>query len=150
VSAYSTFSYAAYALSVCALVHLSSLLIGPSVIEFLGLPPNVVIAAQSGDWIHVVSTIMAVAFFYVLMAWLCFRARPPLVISKISRFVLWVFAIVCTLRGLSVVLFMSAMLEGNFGSSPLKVWFFFWASIFMLTIGVALISGLLRTRKLEA
>ena len=58
--------------------------------------------------------------------------------GKITRAILWFFALIFTLRGMLVFLFVPTIMAGRNGGDGTLFWFHVGASIFVLTIGLAL------------
>ncbi len=79
------------------------------------------------------------------VGWLSWRAKPPRVSGKLARFILIVFAAIFTVRGLMAVFVVPAVMKGSIGPDPVKFWFHVLASIFVLSIGLALTKGLVKT-----
>jgi len=136
-----SFRYAAVALTVGALAHIIGHVMGPKTIEFMGAPPDVVQGARDGTFSYYAMMTGIIGLLSGL-AWLSFTKTT----HKLSRICLWVFSVIFTLRGLLFLLFIPAIFVGNFGPMPIKFWFHFFASIFVLSIGMALVRGLWKTK----
>lgn len=146
MGAKTSFSYAAFALAVAALIHVIGLIMGPDAIAFLGAPDEFVQMLRDGDWVWPVFVTLAIAGLLAGLAWLSWRSTPPRISGKVSRAILWLFAVIFTLRGLMIGLFVPAIMARNIGD-PVLFWFHVGASLVVLTIGVALAHGLYKTRK---
>ena len=143
MSAKALFNYAALALTAGALLHVVGLLMGPDAIKFLGAPPEVVQSIAEGGFYGLVIT-LAIAALLAGLAILSWRARTSS--GKITRAILWFFAFIFTLRGMLVFLFVPAIMAGRNGGDGTLFWFHVGASIFVLTIGLALGLALWKTR----
>ena len=122
---------------------------GPDAIAFLGAPDEFVQGARDGDWLWTIAVTLGIAGLLAGLAWLLWRARPPKVGGKVTRLILWLFAVIFTLRGLMVSLFVPAIMARNYGD-PALFWFHVGASIFVLTIGLAMVHGLFKTRNFSS
>jgi len=136
-----SFHYAGGALIIGALTHIAGHIIGPEAIGFMGAPPDVVQGARDGTLLYY-AMITAIIGLLLGLAWLAFRQAS----HRASRLCLWVFAVIFTIRGLLFIVFIPAALKGIYGPDPTKFWFHFFASIFVLSIGIALIKGLWKTK----
>ena len=136
-----SFYYAATALSVGALAHVVGHIMGPKAIEFMGAPPDVVLGAQDKTLLYYV-IMVSITGLLLGLAWLSFTKTR----HKLSRICLWVFSVIFAIRGLLFLLFIPAIFARNFGPTPIKFWFHFFASIFILSIGLALMNGLWKTK----
>ena len=132
-----SFRYASSALMMGAFAHIAGHIMGPEAIEFMGAPPDVVQGAREGTFLYY-AIIASIIGLLLGLAWLSLRKTT----HKLSRICLWVFSVIFTMRGILFFLFFPAILKGNFGPMPIKFWFHFCASIFVLSIGLALMSGL--------
>ena len=148
MSAKRSFTYAAIALALGSLLHIIGLILGPDAIAFLGAPDEFVQMLRDGDWVWPVFVTLAITGLLAGLAWLSWRTRPPKASGVSTRAILWVFAVIFTLRGLMVGLFVPAIMARKIGD-PLLFGFHVGASIVVLTIGAALAYGLYKTRKLS-
>lgn len=139
------FNYAALALFAGALLHVVGLLMGPDAIEFLGAPKEFVEGARNGDWAWTAFVTLGIAALLAGLGFLSLRARPPRTLGKFSRFILIAFAAIFTVRGILAAFFLPAIFKGEIGPDPLNFWFHFAASLFVLSIGLALTKGLVKT-----
>jgi len=146
VSARALFDYAALALGEGALLHVVGLIMGPDAIRFLGAPPEVVQSIAEGSFYGPAIT-LAIAALLAGLAFLSWRTRTTS--GKITRFFLWLFAFVFILRGMLVFLFVPAIMAGRNGGDATLFWFHVGASIFVLTIGLALGFALWKTRAVK-
>lgn len=135
------FRYATVAFAIGALAHIIGHLMGPQTIEFMGAPPDVVQGARDGTLLYY-ALMSGIIGLLLGLAWLSATKAT----HKLARIFLWIFSIIFTLRGLLFLLFIPAIFTGNFGPMPIKFWFHFCASIFVLSIGMALMSGLWKTK----
>ena len=142
----SLFNYAAITLLAGAILHVGALLLGPEAIKFIGAPPNVVQSVADKTFYGPAIT-LAIAGLLVALAVLSFRAKTSA--HKFIRLILWVFAVIFTVRGLLTFLFVPAIMAGRDGGNATLFWFHVGASVFVLTIGVALLLGLFKTRKIR-
>ena len=136
-----SFRYAATALMIGALAHIVGHFMGPQAIEFMGAPPDVVQGSQDGTLLYY-AMIASITGLLAGLAWLSLRKTT----HRFSRICLWVFSVIFTVRGVLFLLFIPAILKGNVGPMPVKFWFHFFASIFVFSIGLALMSGLWKTK----
>lgn len=136
-----SFLYAACALILAALAHIAGHLMGPEAIGFMGAPPDVVQGARDGTVLYYAMMAGIVGLLFGL-AWLILRQSD----GKLSRILLWIFAVIFSLRGALFVLFIPPLIKGELGPDPTKFWFHFFASIFVLSIGVSISWGLWKTR----
>jgi len=135
------FKYASLALIVGVLGHIIGHIMGPETIGFMGAPPDVVQGALDRTILYYVMMTGIIGLLSGL-AWLAWTKTN----HRVSRIILWIFSVIFTLRGALVLFFIPAIFKGYFGSDPTKFWFHFCASIFVLSIGLALVSGLWKTR----
>jgi len=135
------FYYAAMALMIGAFAHIVGHIMGPEAIGFMGAPPDVVQGARDRTLLYYAVLVCIIGLLFGL-AWLSLRKTK----HKLSRICLWVFSVIFTVRGLLFLLFIPAVLKGNFGPVPSKFWFHFFASIFVLSIGLSLMCGLWKTK----
>lgn len=138
------FNYAALALIAGALLHVVGLLMGPEAVKFLGAPPNVVQSIADGTFYGPAIT-LAIAGLLGVLAFLSLKAKTSS--HKFLRAILWLFAFIFTLRGLLIFLFVPAIMAGRNGDDATLFWFHVGASLFVLTIGIALGWALFKTRK---
>lgn len=138
------FNYSALALLAGSLLHVVGLIMGPDAIRFLGAPPDVVQSVADKTFYGPAIT-LAIAGLLAGLSYLAWKAKTSA--NKFVRLILWVFAAIFTLRGLLVFLFVPAIMAGRDGGNPTLFWFHVCASVFVLTIGVALGLALLKTRK---
>ena len=136
------FSYAAIALTIGALVHVVGHFMGPETIEFMGAPPDVVQGARDGTALYYAMIIVIIGLLSSL-AYFTKKKKK----NRLIRLFLWVFAGIFLLRGLLFILFIPPILNGTLGPDPSKFLFHFFASIFILTIGVSLVQGLWKSRE---
>ena len=141
------FNYAALALGAGALLHIGGLLLGPEAIKFLGAPPDVVQSVADKTFYGPAMT-FAIAALLAGLAVLSLKARKSS--HKIVRAILWLFALIFTLRGLLIFLFVPAIMAGRDGGDAKLFWFHVGASLFVLTIGLALGWALYKTRKMAS
>lgn len=128
-----------------AFAHIAGHFMGPKAIEFMGAPADVVQGAREGTYLYY-TMIVSITGLLTGLAWLaCKKAK-----HKLTRIFLWGFSVIFTVRGAFFLLFIPAILKGAFGPMPLKFWFHFIASIFVLSIGFALMNGLWKTRTSNA
>ncbi|NNC38672.1 MAG: hypothetical protein HKO02_14535 [Hyphomonadaceae bacterium] len=149
MQAKTSFGYAAIALGVGSLVHIVGLALGPDALAFLGAPQEFVQGARDGDWLWTSIVTLGIAGLLAILAWLSWRAKTLRENDGMARSILWLFAGIFTLRGLMVGLFVPAIMERNIGD-PSLLWFHVGASVFVLTIGLALLHGLYKTRGISA
>lgn len=147
MSAKALFNYAALALGAGALLHIGGLLMGPDAIKFLGAPPEVVQSVADGSFYGPAIT-LAIAGLLAGLAFLSWKAKSGS--NKIIRATLWLFAFIFTLRGLLIFLFVPAIMAGRNGGDAKLFWFHVGASLFVLTIGLALAMGLWKTRAVKS
>lgn len=138
------FTYAAICLIIGGVSHIIGYFMGPEAVDFMGAPPETVQSMKDGTWPAKIACFSIAGLLFVL-ALLCLNARPPKKAGKIARVVLIVFSLIFTLRGLLVVLFIPGVVTGNMGADPLKFWFHVFASLFVLSIGLAMTKGLVKT-----
>lgn len=124
-----------------ACAHIAGHFMGPKAIEFMGAPPDVVQGARDRTCLYY-TMIVSITGLLTSLAWLAFKKAK----QKLPRIILWVFSVIFTVRGAFFLLFIPAILDGSFRPMPLKFWFHFFASIFVLSIGLALVNGLWKTR----
>lgn len=136
-----SFRYAAVALTIGALAHIIGHVMGPKTIEFMGGPLDVVQGARDGTLLYY-AVMAGIIGLLSGLAWLSFTKTT----HKLSRICLWFFSVIFTVRGAFFLLFIPAILERNYGPMPIKFLFHFFASIFVLSIGMALMSGLWKTK----
>ena len=146
MSARALFNYAAITLGAGALLHVVGLIMGPDAIRFLGAPPEVVQSIAEGSFYGPAIT-LAIAALLAGLAFLSWRTRTAS--GKITRVFLWFFAFVFILRGMLVFLFVPAIMAGRNGGDATLFWFHVGASIFVLTIGLALGFALWKTRAVK-
>lgn len=140
----SLFTYASLALLAGALVHVVGLIMGPDAVQFLGAPPDVVQSIAEGTFYGAFLT-LAIAGLLVGLAIFAWKSKSSN--HRLVRVILWIFAVIFTLRGLLVFLFVPAIMAGRNGGDQTLLWFHIAASVFVLTIGVALGLALLKSRK---
>lgn len=145
MTAQRTFTYASAALFIGGLIHVIGLFMGPDAIAFLGAPEAFVQDYRDGKLLHVYAVTLGIAGLLFWLGWLSWRARPPRIAGKFTRFVLILFAAIFTLRGLLIIFFIPAIFKGSYNVDPLMFWFHVAASAFVLTIGLALTQGLVKT-----
>ena len=114
------FRYAAIALMIGAFAHIVGHIMGPKAIEFMGAPPDVVQGARDGTLLYY-AMLTSIAGLLSGLAWLSFRKTT----HKLSRICLWLFSVIFTMRGVLFLLFIPAILKGNFWPMPIKFWFHF-------------------------
>jgi len=146
VRAQTLFKYAALALGASALLHVVGLMMGPDAIKFLGAPQEVVQSVADKTFYGPAIT-LAIAGLLAALAVLSWKAKNTS--NKVIRTILWLFAFIFTLRGLLIFLFVPAIMAGRNGGDATLCWFHVGASVFVLTIGVALLLGLFKTRKIR-
>ena len=139
------FSYAAIALTIGALGHVVGHFMGPETIAFMGAPPDVVQGARDGTALYYTMMIAII----VLLSSLAFLARKQKK-NQLIRLFLWAFSGIFLLRGLLFILFIPPILNGTLGADPSKFLFHFFASIFVLTIGISLVLGVWKSRPNQA
>ena len=139
------FTYATAALAAGALLHVVGILLGPDAVLFLGAPETLVDQARNGDWTRLTAITLAIAGLLAGLAWLSWRTRPPRVSGKLVRFILIAFATIFTVRGIMAFLFIPAFFRGAHVEDPTKFFFHAAASLFVLSIGLALTQGLVKT-----
>lgn len=139
------FSYAAIALSIGALGHVVGHFMGPETISFMGAPPDVVQGARDGTVLYYIM-ISAIIGLLSGLAYLSKKQSK----NRLTRLFLWVFTGIFLLRGLLFILFIPPILNGTLGPDPSKFLFHFFASIFVLTIGMSLVLGLWKSRENRA
>jgi len=125
-------------------LHIIGLLMGPDAVKFLGAPQEVVQSVADKTFYGPAITLV-IAGLLAGLAFLSWKAKTST--NKILRFVLWLFAFIFTVRGLLVFLFVPAIMAGRNGGDALLFWFHVGASIFVLTIGLALSWALFKSRK---
>lgn len=116
---------------------------GPEAVKFLGAPQEIVQSIADGTFYGPAIT-LSIAALLAGLAMLSWKAKSST--HKILRAILWLFAVIFTLRGLLIFLFVPAIMAGRDGGNPTLFWFHIGASLFVLTIGVALGLALLKTR----
>jgi hypothetical protein len=136
-----SFQYAAIALIIGALAHIGGHIMGPDTIGFMGAPPDVIQGARDGTLLYyaMMAGIIGLLSGLAYLAWSKKKGR-------VVRLVLWVFTIFFILRGMIFVFFIWPAITGFMGDDLAKFWFHFIASLFILTIGLALGLGLWKTR----
>jgi len=127
-----------------ALLHVVGLIMGPEAVKFLGAPPEVVQSIADKTFYGPAIT-LAIAALLAGLGWLSWKGRTST--NKGLRVILWLFAFIFTLRGLLIFLFVPAIMAGRNGGDPMLFWFHIGASIFVLTIGIAVGWALYKTRK---
>lgn len=135
------FLYSAIALTIGALVHVVGHFMGPETIAYLGAPPDVVQGARDGTALYY-AMIIAIIGLLSGLAYLAKKQKK----NQLTRIFLWAFAGIFLLRGLLFILFIPPVLSGTMGPDPRKFLFHFFASIFILTIGMSLVLGLWKSR----
>lgn len=138
------FQHASVALIAGALLHVVGLIMGPDAIKFLGAPPDVVQSVADGTFYGPAIT-LAIAALLGGLAVLAWKAKTST--NKLIRFILWVFAVIFTVRGLLAFLFVPAIMAGRDGGNATLFWFHVGASVIVLTIGLALVLALYKSRK---
>ena len=146
MSARALFNYAAIVLGTGALLHVVGLIMGPDAVKFLGAPPEVVQSIAEGSFYGPAIT-LAIAALLAGLAFLSWRTQKAS--GKITRVFLWFFAFVFILRGMLVFLFVPAIMAGRNGGDATLFWFHVGASVFVLTIGLALGLALWKTRAVK-
>lgn len=119
---------------------------GPEAVKFLGAPPEVVQSIAEGSFYGPAIT-LAIAGLLAGLAVLSWKAKNTS--HKIIRAILWLFALIFTLRGLLIFLFVPAIMAGRDSGDAKLFWFHVGASFFVLTIGLALGFALFKTRKVK-
>lgn len=137
-------NYAALALVAGALLHVIGLMMGPEAVKFLGAPPEIVQSIADKTFYGPAIT-LAIAALLAGLAVLAWRAKGSS--HKVLRAILWLFALIFTLRGLLIFLFVPAIMAGRDGGDAKLFWFHVGASFFVLTIGLALGLALFKMRK---
>ena len=135
------FSYAAIALTIGALGHVVGHFMGPETIAFMGAPPDVVQGARDGTALYY-SMIIVIVGLLSSLAYLAKKQKK----NQFTRLFLLAFAGIFLIRGLLFILFIPPVLNGTLGADPSKFIFHFFASIFILTIGMSLVLGLWKSR----
>lgn len=136
------FSYAATALIVGALGHVVGHFMGPETISFMGAPPDIVQGARDRTTLYY-NMILAIIALLSGLAYLAKKKKK----GHLTRLFLWIFTGIFLIRGLLFILFIPPILSGTMGSNSSKFLFHFFASIFVLTIGMSLAFGLWTSRK---
>lgn len=136
------FSYAATALIIGALGHVVGHFMGPETIAFMGAPPDVVQGARDGTTLYY-AMILAIIVLLLGLAFLTRKQKK----RPLTRLFLWVFAGIFLLRGVLFILFIPPLFNGTLGPDANKFLFHFFASIFVLTIGISMAQGLWKSRK---
>ncbi|WP_154813704.1 hypothetical protein [Hellea balneolensis] len=127
-----------------ALLHVGGLLMGPEAVRFLGAPQEVVQSVADKTFYGLTITLVIAA----LLAGLAFMAhKAKTSFKRAIRIILWVFAFIFTARGLLIFLFVPANMEGRNGGDAMLFCFHVGASLFVLSIGIALIFALMKSRK---
>lgn len=136
-----SFQYTALALFISSLAHIIGHFLGPEAIGFMGAPPDFVEGARQGTWLYY-TTILGIIGLLFTLAYAAYKDHK----GKAARLFLWIFAIIFTFRGLLFILFIPPIISGEIGASAAKFWFHFFASLYVLSIGLALVRGLWKTR----
>lgn len=142
LSSKTCFSYAAAALIIGSLGHVVGLFMGPETIAFMGAPPDVIQGARDGTALYY-AMILAIISLLSGLAYLAKKNNK----GHLTRLFLWVFTSIFLIRGLLFILFIPPILSGNLGPNSSKFFFHFFASIFVLTIGMSLAFGLWSSQK---
>lgn len=129
------------ALLIAALGHVVGHFMGPEAVKFMGAPPDVVQGARDKTILYhiMISGIIVLLSVLAILSWKRSKGRY-------ARLFLWLFSGIFIIRGLLFLLFIPPMISGSLGPSPIKFWFHFLASLYVLSIGVALAIGLRKTR----
>lgn len=144
-SATGAFQYAALSLGAASALHIAGIFVGADMIAFLGAPPETVASFRAGTAQGPAIT----AFIALVLAstgFLAWRMRAAKA-GKFIRLILGLFSAIFILRGLGFALFWMPEIKNYFGPGPVKYWFHFGASLFVLSIGLALAAGLYKTRR---
>ncbi|MEP1230971.1 MAG: hypothetical protein ABJG88_09880 [Litorimonas sp.] len=124
-------------MTIGALGHVAGHVMGPETIAFMGAPPDVVKGARDGTVLYYVMMIAIIG----LLSGLAYLSKKQNK-NQLTRLFLWVFTCILLLRGLLFILFIPPIINGTLGPDPRKFLFHFFASIFVLTIGMSLVPGL--------
>lgn len=134
--------YASLALIAGAALHFVAIFLGAEFVQFLGAPPEIVESFRNGTAKGPVSTGMIAAFLLFLGYLTGKKSR-----GKPARIFLFLCAVVFIARGILGGLFVPALLDGGHQTDPLFFWFHVGASIFVLSIGIAISRGLYITKR---
>ena len=144
MTARKAFTYSAIALFIGGAIHIIGYFLGPETIEFLGAPAGTVQSMRDGTSPALIACFAIAALLFGL-SYLSYRASKERDFGKIPRLILILFAAIFTVRGVLVVIFIPGIVKWSFGPDPAKFWFHVFASLFVLSIGLALTKGLVKT-----
>lgn len=130
------FNLAALGLILGGAVHVIALWMGPGAIAYLGAPVAIVTSRAEGTWLAPVST-YAIAGLLFLLAFLSAQLAGWAKPYRLTRPVLWVWAVIFLLRGLLTFAFLFSV-----DYTQLYTWISLISSFTVLGIGVCLFLGL--------